>query len=81
MQSLHASHLSLRALALGTIAVLGFGWAAQAVVYSDAESVEPLAVGASVPSAEVTDLDGKPVDIASLVGEQGALLVFYRGGW
>ena len=50
-------------------------------VYSDAESVRPLAVGAQVPSAPVRRIDGTTVDLASLVAEQGALLVFYRGGW
>lgn len=50
-------------------------------VYPDAESVEPLPVGARVPSVEVRTIDGAPVDLATLVAERGALLVFYRGGW
>jgi peroxiredoxin len=43
--------------------------------------VEPLAPGARVPSVRVQTLLGEPVDLADLVREQGALLVFYRGGW
>ena len=50
-------------------------------VYPNAESVEPLAVGAKVPGAALRSLDGHPVDLAKLVSESGALLVFYRGGW
>ena len=50
-------------------------------VYGDAESVEPLPIGAQVPSVEVRSIDGTSVDLASLTAEQGALLVFYRGGW
>lgn len=55
--------------------------AAENVVHPDAESVQPLQPGASVPSAIVHSVEGKPVDLADLVREQGALLVFYRGGW
>ena len=50
-------------------------------VYPNPESVEPLAVGAAVPSARILTIDGDEVDVADLVQERGALLVFYRGGW
>lgn len=50
-------------------------------VYPNPESVEPLAVGAQVPSARVRSIDGDEADLAELVKEQGALFVFYRGGW
>lgn len=49
--------------------------------YPDAQSVDPLRVGAKVPSAEVRTIDGDPVDVATLTKQDGALLVFYRGGW
>jgi len=54
---------------------------AEGRVYSSAEAVKPLAPGATVPSAQVESLDGDPVDLAELVRDRGALLVFYRGGW
>lgn len=69
------------------------GWAGAALVLasgathaSDAvppspESVQPLAVGARVPAVTVEPVTGEPVDLAALVRERGALLVFYRGGW
>jgi len=50
-------------------------------VFPDAESVEPLPVGAKIPSALVRTLDGETVDLAQRLSERGALLVFYRGGW
>lgn len=50
-------------------------------VYPTAEAVEPLSAGASVPSVRVHTVRGEPVDLAGLVRERGALLVFFRGGW
>lgn len=68
-----------------SFATLLFGTSVQAEsaqrIYPNAESVEPRAVGAKVPSAALRSLDGDPVDLAKLVSETGALLVFYRGGW
>ena len=49
--------------------------------YPSAEAVKPLEPGAAVPSAIVRSIDGQPVDLAKLVHDEGALLVFYRGGW
>ncbi len=50
-------------------------------VYSTADAVEPLAVGAQVPRAPVKTVTGAPADLMKVVGDDGALLVFYRGGW
>lgn len=50
-------------------------------VYPDPRSVEPLAAGQRVPSVSVERVGGDLVDLADLVREHGALLVFYRGGW
>jgi hypothetical protein len=50
-------------------------------VHPAPEAVEPLAVGARVPSAEVQTLAGEKVELAEIVRSHGALLVFYRGGW
>ena len=65
----------------GLCLLLAGGAFAEGRVYDDAESVQPLPVGARVPSAEVRSVDGAPLDLATLTAEQGALLVFYRGGW
>ena len=50
-------------------------------VYPNAEATRPLQPGASVPSVGVRSLDGSTADLAKLVSNTGALLVFYRGGW
>jgi len=50
-------------------------------VYDSPEAVQPLRPGAEVPSATVRRVTGESLDLASLVSERGALLVFYRGGW
>lgn len=53
----------------------------QVRVYASAEQVQPLAVGERVPSVRVVTVRGKSVDLAEVVRDHGALLVFYRGGW
>jgi len=50
-------------------------------VYPSPDAVQPLPPGSRVPSATLRTVTGEPVDLASLVAERGALLVFYRGGW
>lgn len=50
-------------------------------VHDSPEAVQPLQPGARVPSATVRRVTGESLDLASLVSERGAMLVFYRGGW
>ena len=50
-------------------------------VYPAPEEVEPLPAGSRVPSVRVETVRGEPADLADLVRQSGALLVFYRGGW
>ena len=54
---------------------------AEGRVHSTPEAVQPLSVGARVPSARVESVRGEPVDLAEVVRKHGALIVFYRGGW
>lgn len=61
----------------GSIALAAWG----AGVPTDPEAATPRAVGESVPSAGLRAVTGEPVDLAELVRDEGALLVFYRGGW
>ena len=49
--------------------------------YPSAEAVKPLEPGAPVPATVVQTIDGQEVNLAKLVHDEGALLVFYRGGW
>jgi hypothetical protein len=50
-------------------------------VYPTPDAVEPLAPGTSVPPVRVESVRGAAVDLAEVMGDEGALLVFYRGGW
>lgn len=50
-------------------------------VYPRPEAVEPLAIGTPVPSVQVKTVRGEPVNLREAMGDRGALLVFYRGGW
>jgi hypothetical protein len=69
-------------LALASVLLLSAGTAeADGRVHPDPQSVEPLAPGARVPSVRVQAVGGERIDLAERVREQGALLVFYRGGW
>lgn len=45
------------------------------------ERVCPLIAGLTVPSVRLTTNDGVEVDLAALVKEKPAAIVFYRGGW
>ena len=66
------------AVALATAPALG---AFAQTVHPAPEAVVPLAAGQVVPSASVRTVTGQAVDLADLVRDEGALLVFYRGGW
>jgi hypothetical protein len=68
-------------LVLLAATLLAGGALAEAGVHPDADSVEPLRPGSLVPSVQVANLSGEAIDLAQTVREQGALLVFYRGGW
>ncbi len=74
---------SSRLLLLATVMFLCGAGAAHGDdrVYASPEAVQPLAVGAVVPSARVRTVSGESIDLAELVRDAGALLVFYRGGW
>ena len=49
-------------------------------VYDTAEATDPLPVDAQVPAVTVHRVNGEPVNLAQVVND-GATLVFYRGGW
>ncbi len=78
---------TLRSITLGRMgfvaAMVLFSVAAAAAdrVYPNAEAAEPLKPGSPAPSVALQSLDGESVDLLKLLRDQGALLVFYRGGW
>ncbi len=68
-------------LATAALIIAGPSFADSGRVYPNADSVEPLAVGQSVPTVIVRSIDNEPIQLAKLTSDRGALLVFYRGGW
>ena len=48
---------------------------------SSPQEVCPLLPGTSVPDITVQAIDGSQVNLADLVRERPAIIVFYRGGW
>jgi peroxiredoxin len=50
-------------------------------VYSSAENVYPLLVGAEIPSMSLTRRDGSPCELAELIKTKPSVIIFYRGGW
>ncbi|HMO03876.1 MAG TPA: peroxiredoxin-like family protein [Kiritimatiellia bacterium] len=46
-----------------------------------AAAVAPLDVGATIPDAALTKLDGTPVRLSELTAGKKTVLVFFRGGW
>ena len=54
---------------------------AEGRVYPSPDAVQPLQPGAQVPAVQIQAVAGEPVDLAGIVRDRGALLVFYRGGW
>ena len=64
-----------------TLVVSSQSFADSSRVHPNAESVEPLAVGETIPAVLVRSIDNELIQLARLTRDRGALLVFYRGGW
>lgn len=50
-----------------------------AEAFSSRTEVRPLSI--EVPSVEVLQLDGTAIDLHDVVGDNKAVVIFYRGGW
>jgi len=73
---------TVRFLVLGLLVFWTGGEAAHsASPASSAESVQPLLIGATVPSLTLRSADGSPFDLGKAIGKQPTILIFYRGGW
>jgi len=44
-------------------------------------TIQPLLIGASIPSVSLTTTDGTTVDLVEAIKDKPSILVFYRGGW
>ena len=50
-------------------------------LYDRPQDVRPLEKGQTTPGGKLMALDGKMVDLKSLVSQKPSVLIFYRGGW
>jgi peroxiredoxin len=50
-------------------------------IYSSAETVQPLLIGAEIPDVILTRIEGSTCRLAELVKSKPSIVVFYRGGW
>ena len=74
--------LPMRTILAASLALLLAGPVlGEGVVYDQPESVKPLVPGSAVPAARLQTVAGEPLALPDLVRDEGALLVFYRGGW
>ena len=46
-----------------------------------AEDISPILIGEKLPNANFQNVDGKSVQLRTLLEEKPTVLVFYRGGW
>lgn len=69
-------------LTLLSYAKLGYAKQVDRMLISEsAEQVSPLLNGQLVPKVDVTQLDGKQVNLQSILANKKTILFFYRGGW
>ncbi|MGB3619005.1 MAG: peroxiredoxin-like family protein [Catalinimonas sp.] len=64
-----------------TFALLLSAAGAYAQLPRNAEDVDPIKVGQTVPDAEITALDGKKQSLRTVTEAAPTVLIFYRGGW
>jgi peroxiredoxin len=50
-------------------------------VYSSAETVQPLLIGAEIPGVGLRRSNGSPCELAELIKTKPSIIIFYRGGW
>ncbi|MGF1586584.1 MAG: peroxiredoxin-like family protein [Bacteroidales bacterium] len=63
------------------IAGLFSGLHISAQIPERAEDISPLLIGETIPDATLTNPDGKQQQFSDIIGNQPAVLLFYRGGW
>lgn len=50
-------------------------------VYDNAELVQPILKGESVPDGSLEDIDGHKHQLSELIARKPSVIIFYRGGW
>lgn len=54
---------------------------AQSTYAEKASEVAPVLTGTTIPNATVKTVEGKTIDIESIISQKPTVLIFYRGGW
>lgn len=64
------------------IALLGFALTSIGQsIPSKPNDISPLLVGESIPTSDLTNIDGKSTAVSGIFREKPTVLVVYRGGW
>ena len=50
-------------------------------IASSPEQITPIAKGAKIPNTQLTQLDGTSASLPSILNNQPAVIIFYRGSW
>lgn len=45
------------------------------------QDISPLLIGEKIPSVQLPDVQGQPIDLIKKVNAHPTILIFYRGGW
>lgn len=74
--------LKIQIMLKAYIFTLGFiGWLGCFAQPQSASDVKPLAIGDSIPSVTVKDLESKVVGLREIIKNRTAIIIFFRGGW
>lgn len=73
--------LGLTALILGGALMTQTTNAMDKPVYDSPKDVQPLKIGEKAPGGELVTLDGKKVELGTLITQKPTIIIFYRGGW
>ena len=74
-------------LLAGMVFLLGVGAgrsaarAADKPIYEKLKDVRPLKKGDLAPGGKLLTIDGKEIDLKTLISQKPTILIFYRGGW
>jgi len=59
----------------------GISCSTQSQLPENAEDVQPLKVGETIPEISIRTMEGESVSLSTFLSKKPTVLVFYRGGW
>lgn len=66
---------------LSLFLLLPFSLLAQSDLPAKPEDIAPLLIGETVPDIQITQMDGTPTGVGTVLNGKKTILIFYRGGW